>query len=141
VGSSAFFVRIRTHCNCQITAGQGCQPPGQGRYVDNVTPLLLAAENGHDKVAKYLLNFGADIDAARNDGCMPLSLSMATENTSTIHPVAATSGSRTADTCAENRLRCREKYRMKTFIINRWRIISLKTRRTTSKHLTTILIF
>ena len=48
----------------------------QARTTDNVTPLLLAAEGGHDKIAKMLVAKGANINARRTDGTTPLAAAL-----------------------------------------------------------------
>jgi ankyrin repeat protein len=37
-----------------------------------VTPLFVAAQKGHEPVVRALLEAGADINIARNDGATPL---------------------------------------------------------------------
>ena len=38
---------------------------------DGETPLFVAAENGHLLVVQTLLENGASVNTARNDGCTP----------------------------------------------------------------------
>jgi NLR family CARD domain-containing protein 3 len=36
------------------------------------TPLFIAAEEGHEAVVRALIDLGADINKARDDGATPL---------------------------------------------------------------------
>jgi len=40
-----------------------------------VTPLLLSSQDGHLPVVKYLVENGADVNQAHNDGATPLFIS------------------------------------------------------------------
>ena len=48
-------------------ADVNCREPGSGS-----TPLVVAAEMGHDAIVRALLDAGADTDLAANDGATPL---------------------------------------------------------------------
>ena len=37
-----------------------------------MTPLLCAAQNGHEAIVRALMELGADINKARDDGVTPL---------------------------------------------------------------------
>jgi ankyrin repeat protein len=62
---SGNFARVKT-----ILALRPSDVAMRGRY--NLTPLHLAAENGHFNVVKLLLDYGAEIDAKGNIGQTPL---------------------------------------------------------------------
>jgi ankyrin repeat protein len=44
----------------------------EGGVIHNVTPVNLAAQQGHTHVVMELITAGADVNLARSDGCTPL---------------------------------------------------------------------
>ena len=41
---------------------------------DSVTPLYIAAENGHETIVRALIEAGADVNKATNNGWTPLAI-------------------------------------------------------------------
>ena len=42
--------------------------------IDGATPLYVAAQNGHTEIAQLLIDKGANVNQADNDGATPLCL-------------------------------------------------------------------
>ncbi len=73
----AFIILNRSgHIECVETLLEACPIPLNDDDIDDMTPLLLASENGHHKVVRFLIKMGADIanrlvDTDKDD-CMVL---------------------------------------------------------------------
>ena len=58
--------------------------------IENQTPLHLAAQRGYPDMAEVLLDHGADVNAANDDGDTPLHLSLKMELMFKYHMVRCT---------------------------------------------------
>ena len=53
-----------------LLKAQGAKVEAPNKY--GVTPLIMAAQNGHIEVVRFLEAQGAKVDTPANDGCTPL---------------------------------------------------------------------
>ena len=57
------FIRRLGHADCVTALLDACPGPLNDDDADDMTPLLLASQNGHHRVVRFLLRMGADIES------------------------------------------------------------------------------